>query len=104
MKYYRVTAYTMYCGEVMTDYISTEDPEELQEFIQNLCEDNAVEWEPSWEDYAENGYESEEEWQEDYYSSVSATVVEITVEEYKEETKPVWPFELVKTWQSLCHD
>ena len=96
MKYYRVTAYTMYCGEVMTDYIATEDPEELQEFAQSLCEDNAAEWEPGWADYAENGYESEEEWQEDYYSSASVTVVEITEEEYKEETKSVWPFELIK--------
>lgn len=96
MKYYRVTAYTMYCGEEMTDYIATEDLEELQEFTQNLCEDNAAEWKPNWADYAENGYESEEEWQEDYYSSASATVVEITEEEYKEETKPKWPFELIK--------
>ncbi len=96
MKYYRVTAYTMYCGEEMTDYIATEDSEELREFTQSLCEDNAAEWEPCWVDYAENGYESEEEWQEDYYSSASATVVEITEEEYKEETKSVWPFTLVK--------
>ena len=48
MKYYRVTAYTMYCGEEMTDYIATEDPEGLRQFAQNLCEDNAAEWEPGW--------------------------------------------------------
>ena len=96
MKYYRVTAYTMYCGEKMTDHIATEDEEELRTFVQNLIEDNAAEWEPHWADYAEEGYESQEDWEDDYYGGCGATVDEITEAEYKEETKPVWPFELVK--------
>jgi len=96
MKYYRVIAYTPYCGEHMTDYIATDDEQKLQEFKQNLIEDNAAEWEPGWADYAEEGYESEEEWQEDYYAGCGATVQEISEAEYLEETKPRWPFELVR--------
>lgn len=96
MKYYRVTAYTPYCGEHMIDYIATNDEEELEEFVQCVIDDNAAEWEPCWADYAERGYDSAEEWQEDYYASCGATVQEITEAEYKEETKSVWPFELVK--------
>lgn len=96
MKYYRITAYTPYCGEHMTDYIATDDEEELKEFVQCIIDDNAAEWEPGWADYAEEGYESEEEWQEDYYAGCGATVQEISEAEYKEETKPRWPFELVK--------
>lgn len=96
MKYYRVTAYTMYCGEEMTDYIATEDEEELKAFAQNLCEDNAAEWEPGWGDYEEEGFDTEEEWQEEYYGTCGARIEEITEAEYKEETKSVWPFELVR--------
>ena len=96
MKYYRVTAHTMYCGEKLTDYIATESVEELQQFKQDLIEECAAEWEPCWTDYAEEGYESEEDWQEAYYGDCGATVEEITEAEYKEETKPVWPFELVR--------
>ena len=49
-----------------------------------------------WADYEEEGYESEEDWQEAYYGDCGAIVEEITEAEYKEETKPVWPFELVR--------
>jgi hypothetical protein len=59
-------------------------------------EECAIEWEPCWVDYAEEGYDSEEDWQDAYYSDCGATVEEITEAEYKEETKPVWPFELVR--------
>ena len=96
MKYYRVTAYTPYCGEHMTDHIATDDEQELQEFKQHLIEDNAAEWEPCWADYIEEGYGSEEELQEDYYGGCGATVQEISEAEYLEETKPRWPFELVR--------
>lgn len=96
MKYYRVTAYTMYCGEELTDYIATESEEELIAFKENLIEECAAEWEPCWVDYDEEGYDSEEDWQDAYYSDCGATVEEITEAEYKEETKPVWPFELVR--------
>lgn len=96
MKYYRVTAYTMYVGEESTDYIATDSEEKLCEFAQNLCEDNAAEWEPSWVDYEEEGFESEEDWQEEYFGSAGVRIEEITEEEYKEETRPVWPFELIK--------
>ena len=47
-------------------------------------------------DYAEEGFESEEDWQDEYYGSCGTRIVEITEAEYKEETKPVWPFELVR--------
>lgn len=96
MKYYRVTAHTMYCGEELTDYIATENEEELIAFQQSLIEECAAEWEPCWVDYAEEGYESEENWQEAYFSNCGAIIEEITEAEYKEETKPVWPFELVR--------
>lgn len=96
MKYYRVTAYTPYCGEETTDYIATESNTELAKFADTLCADNAAEWEPGWGDYAEEGYETEEEWQEDYYSGCGTRIEEITEAQYKEETKPQWPFELVK--------
>ena len=96
MKYYRVTAHTMYCGEHLTDYIATESEEELQQFKQDLIEECAAEWEPCWVDYAEEGYDSEEDWQDAYYSDCGATVEEISEEEFKQETKAHWPFELVK--------
>lgn len=96
MKYYCVTAYTMYVGEEMTDYIATEDEEKLREFANELQEENAMEWEPSWGDYEEEGFESEEDWQEEYFSSTGARIEEITEEEYNEGTAPKWSFELVK--------
>ena len=96
MKYYRVTAYTMYCGEETTDYIATDNEGQLRSFALHLAEENAMEWEPCWVDYEENGYESEEDWQEEYYGSCDARIEEITEEEYKEETNPRWPFELVR--------
>lgn len=96
VKYYRVTAYTPYCGEHLEDFIATSSEEELEAFKQNIIEDCAAEWEPCWVDYEEEGYDSEEEWQEAYYGSCGATVEEITEAEYKEETKGRWPFELVK--------
>lgn len=96
MKYYRVTAHTMYCGEELTDYIATESEGELIAFKESLMEECAIEWEPCWADYAEEGYESEEDWQDAYYSDCGAAVEEITEAEYEKETKPVWPFELVR--------
>lgn len=96
VKYYRVTAYTPYCGEHLEDFIATSSEDELEAFKQNLIEDCAAEWEPCWVDYEEEGYESEDEWQEAYYGGCGATVEEITEAEYKEETKPRWPYELVK--------
>lgn len=96
MKYYRVTAYTPYCGEETTDFIATDDEQKLQEFAQALCEDNAAEWEPAWCEHYDEGYETEEEFQEYYYSGCGTRIEEITEAEYKEETKPRWPFELVQ--------
>ena len=96
MKYYRVTAYTMYCGEETTDYIATNGEEELREFVNELQEENAIEWEPGWSHYEEEGFDSEEDWQEEYFSSAGARVEEISEEEYKKEIAPRWPFELVK--------
>ena len=95
MKYYRVTAYTMYVGEELTDYIATDSDEKLCEFANELIEENAIVWEPRWGDYEEEGFDSEEAWQEEYFASAGARIEEITEEEYKEETKPVWPFDLV---------
>ena len=91
MKYFRVVAYTMYCGETLTDYIATDDETELQEFATELMGECAFEWEPRWSDFADYGYESAEEWQEDYFASTSATIQEITKEEYDIETRPVRP-------------
>lgn len=96
MKYYRVTAYTMYIGEEITDYIATEDEEKLREFANELQEETAWEWEPCWDHYEEEGFESEEDWQEAYFSSTGARIEEITEEEYNKETAPKWPFKLVK--------
>lgn len=96
MKYYRVTAHTMYCGEELIDYIATESEEELQQFKQALTEECAAEWEPCWVDYAEEGYDSEEDWQDAYYSDCGTTTEEISEEEFKQETKAHWPFKLVK--------
>ena len=81
MKYYRVTAYTMYCGEETTDYIATSDEEKLRSFGLNLAEENALEWEPCWVDYEEQGYDSEEDWQEEYFGSANFRFEEITEEE-----------------------
>jgi hypothetical protein len=63
---------------------------------QDLIEECVAEWEPCWVDYAEEGYDSEEDWQDAYYSDCGAIAEEISEAEYKEETKPVWPFELVR--------
>lgn len=96
MKYYRVTALTPYVGEETIDYIATDSNKELARFADTLCADNAAEWEPCFEEYAEEGYESAEDWADDYYSSCYTRIEELTEEEYNEETKPRWPFELVK--------
>lgn len=96
MKYYRVTAYTMYVGEESTDYIATDSEEKLRSFGLDLAEENAMEWEPCWVDYEDQGYDSEEDWQEEYFGSANFRVEEISEEEYKREIAPRWPFELVK--------
>lgn len=97
MKYYRVTAYTPYCGEEMEDFIATEDQDELTSFADALCSDCAAEWAPDFEDwYEDQGYDSAEEYEEYYYSQCCVNIEEITEDEYKEEMKPKWPYELVK--------
>jgi hypothetical protein len=96
MKYYRVTAYTPYCGEEMIDYIATDNEKKLMDFADELTYENAIQWEPCWDRYDEEGYNSEGEFQEAYYDHCGARIEEITEAEYKEETKPVWPFELVR--------
>lgn len=96
MKYYRVTAYTMYCGEETTDYLATDDQWRLRTFAVDLCEENAAEWEPCFEDFEEQGYDSEEDWQEEYYGSCGTRIEEITKEEYIEGIKQTRPYMLSK--------
>ena len=96
MKYYRVTAYTMYCGEETTDYIATDNEKKLHSFGQDLAEENAMEWEPCWVDYKDQGYDSEEDWQDEYFGSANYRVEEITKEEYVKEITTVCPYKLVR--------
>ena len=75
MKYYRITAYTCYCGEQTDEYIAVPDNEswEQDKWIDRICDivnTNASEWwdSDSYDDYdgdydaylAECGYDVEE--------------------------------------------
>lgn len=90
MKYFRLTAYTPYCGEELTAVTMATSEEEvrLSGLCDRLIEDCAAAWFCG-DDYEEYGYESEEEYQEDYFGECGCHVEEITKEEYKEE-KEKW--------------
>lgn len=90
MKYFRLTAYTPYCGEELTavTMAPSEDDVRLEGLCDRLMEDCAAEWFCG-DDYEEHGYESVEEYEEDYYSECGCHVEEITKEEYEEE-KEKW--------------
>lgn len=82
-RYYRITAYTPYCGEEISIVVSASSDDELYRLAGDLADDCASEFIyrhiNSWQ---EDGYETREEAEEDYYSDCSFEIEEITEEEY----------------------
>lgn len=90
MKYFRLTAYTPYCGEELTavTMAPSEEDVRLEGLCDRLMEDCAAEWfDP--EDYETYGYEDEQEYEEAFYQECGCNIEEITKEEYEEE-KEKW--------------
>lgn len=86
MKYFRITAYTPYCGEELVAVAKAADEHELRSsgFPDEVVCDCAAEW-FNGEDYETYGYESEEEYEEMFYQECGCEIEEITKEEYEEE-------------------
>ena len=86
MKYFRLRAYTPYCGEELTAVAKGESEHEVlaSGLPDDLMADCAAEWfDPA--DYETFGYEDEEEYEEMYYQECGCEIVEISEAEYLEE-------------------
>lgn len=90
MKYFRLTAYTPYCGEELTTVAMATSEHELRAsgLPDDLICDCAAEW-FNGEEYETYGYECEEDYEEAYYQECGCEIEEITEEEYEEE-KDKW--------------
>jgi hypothetical protein len=94
MFYYKFTAETPYCGTECEDYQSFEvrpSDYELDEIAECLCRDNAEGYEylvSGWDDENFEGMTEEEQEEEinNYYADCYGGWVEISKEEYEENT------------------
>ncbi len=83
MKYFQLTAYTPYCGEELTEYLSAESEDELVTSgkVDDLIADCVSSFmDPS--DYEDYGFESAEEWSEYYYEGSGVDIVEVSKKEF----------------------
>lgn len=81
--YYRITAYTPYCGEEISIAVSASSDDELRKLGDELVEDCAGEFiYEHISDWKEDGYDTREEAEEDFYSGCCFKVEEITEEAY----------------------
>lgn len=77
MKYFKIYAYTCYCGEDITEYCEAKDLDEAEFHGETLMFDNAENWwhrheeEYPWEMWVEDcGYEVEEITKEEFDKNV----------------------------------
>ena len=81
--YYRITAYTPYCGEEISTVVSTSSDDELYRLAGDLTDDCASEFIYEHTRYwQEDGYNTKEEAEEDFYSDCFFEIEEISEEEY----------------------
>ena len=86
MKYFRLRAYTPYCGEELTAVAKGESEHEVlaSGLPDDLMADCASEWfDPA--DYETFGYEDEEEYEEMYYQECGCEITEIVWNEETDE-------------------
>ena len=91
MKYFRLRAYTPYCGEELTAVAKGESEHEViaSGLPDDLMADCASEWfDPA--DYETFGYEDEEEYEEMYYQECGCEITEISEAEYLEELERLY--------------
>ena len=86
MKYYRVTAYTCYCGEQTDEYIAIPDNESYESdkwlaVIDDIIDTNAFEW---WDDQSREEYDDD---YDAYRAECGCDITEVTKEEYEKYTK-----------------
>lgn len=77
MRYWRIEAYTPYCGETYTCYEMAEDPKNLNSRIGDAIYECACEWQDG--DVIEDDFDGDFE---EYVASCGADIYEITYDEY----------------------
>ena len=85
MKYWRIEAYTPYCGETYTCYEEAESIHELNERIGEAIYECACEWQDG--DTIEDDFDGDFD---EYVASCGADIYEITKEEYEREVYLSW--------------
>ena len=78
MRYYHVTGYTPFVGEVCDFYIATDSKEELNEFVFECIYSTGNEW------YDEQTLIENDMTEDEYYAECYAVSGEISEEEYYE--------------------
>lgn len=87
MAYFQIVVDTSYCGTGVEDYIECETVQEAQSIAEELCKNNAENYEyliSGWGDQNFEGMTEEERTEEleEYYTSYYWYVKEISAEEY----------------------
>ena len=91
MKYFKITCDTPYCGTEMIDYREAECMEDLKDYAEELCQENAGGYEylvSGWDDENFEGLTEEEQQEEldNYYADCGYCITEISKGEYEENT------------------
>ncbi len=84
-RYYRVTAYTPYCGEELTKYIVTEFEDELMRFAQGVLADCVSANIVRHSEFESYGFNDFQEWAEEYAEKSDVRIEEITLDEWLKE-------------------
>lgn len=78
-RFWRITAYTPFCGEEKIAYYSGTSEAKMHKFAQEVTEDNANEW---WDSTIEEDYGMDEV---EYYGECGYGFEEISYETFREE-------------------
>lgn len=78
-RYWRITAYTPFCGEDKIAYYSGTDEAKMHKFAEEVTEDNAAEW---WDSSIEEDYGMDEA---EYLGECGYGFEEISYETFREE-------------------
>ena len=84
-RYYRVTAYTPYCGEELTKYIATEFEDELMRFAQGVLADCIGENITRHSEFESYGFNNFQDWANEYEEKSDVRIEEITLDEWLKE-------------------